>query len=64
MTQASTAGTYLAPGGPAVGIGVSAAMLLAWGFHADQVALAVTLTGVWNQLATLGFPHSLLPCSR
>lgn len=56
VTQASTAGTYLAPGGPAVGIGVSAAMLLAWGFHADQVALAVTLTGVWNQLATLGFP--------
>ena len=56
VTRASTAGTYLAPGGPAVGIGVSAAMLLAWGFHADQVALAVTLTGVWNQLATLGFP--------
>lgn len=56
VTQASTAGTYLAPGGPAVGIGLSAAMLLAWGFHADQVALAVTLTGVWNQLVILGFP--------
>jgi uncharacterized membrane protein YbhN (UPF0104 family) len=52
----STAGTYLAPGGPAVGVGLSAAMLLAWGFHADQVALAVTLTGIWNQLAILGFP--------
>ena len=56
VTQASTAGTYLAPGGPAVGIGLSAAMLLTWGFHADQVALAVTLTGIWNQLAILGFP--------
>jgi len=56
VTQASTAGTYLAPGGPVVGIGVSAAMLLAWGFHADEVALAVTLTGIWNQLAILGFP--------
>ncbi len=56
VTQASTASTYLAPGGPAVGIGISAAMLLGWGFHADQVALAVTLTGVWNQLAILGFP--------
>lgn len=56
VTQASTAGTYLAPGGAAVGIGLSAAMLLAWGFHADQVALAVTLTGIWNQLAILGFP--------
>jgi uncharacterized protein (TIRG00374 family) len=56
VTQASTAGTYLAPGGPAVGIGLSAAMLLGWGFHADEVALAVTLTGIWNQLAILSFP--------
>jgi uncharacterized protein (TIRG00374 family) len=56
VTQASTASTYLAPGGPAVGIGISAAMLFAWGFRADEVALAVTLTGVWNQLAILGFP--------
>jgi uncharacterized protein (TIRG00374 family) len=56
LTQASTASTYLAPGGPAVGIGISAAMLFAWGFHADEVALAVTLTGIWNQLAILGFP--------
>ena len=56
VTTASTASTYLAPGGPAVGIGISAAMLLAGGFHADEVALAVTLTGIWNQLAILGFP--------
>jgi uncharacterized membrane protein YbhN (UPF0104 family) len=56
VTQASTASTYIAPGGPAVGIGISAAMLLGWGFHADEVALAVTLTGIWNQLAILGFP--------
>ena len=56
VTQASTASTYLAPGGPAVGIGISAAMLFAWGFRADEVALAVTLTGIWNQLAILGFP--------
>jgi uncharacterized protein (TIRG00374 family) len=56
VTQASTASTYLAPGGPAVGIGISAAMLFAWGFRADAVALAVTLTGIWNQLAILGFP--------
>jgi len=56
VTTASTASTYLAPGGPAVGIGISAAMLFARGFHADEVALAVTLTGIWNQLAILGFP--------
>ncbi len=56
VTTASTASTYLAPGGPAVGIGISAAMLIGWGFHANEVALAVTLTGIWNQLAILGFP--------
>jgi putative heme transporter len=56
VTQASTASTYLAPGGPAVGVGLSAAMLLGWGFSAGAVTLAVTLTGIWNQLAILGFP--------
>ena len=56
VTQASTASTYVAPGGPAVGVGLSAAMLLSWGFSASAVTLAVTLTGVWNQLAILGFP--------
>jgi putative heme transporter len=56
VTQASTASTYLAPGGPAVGIGLSATMLLAWGFDVGAVTLAVTLTGTWNQLAILGFP--------
>jgi uncharacterized membrane protein YbhN (UPF0104 family) len=56
VTQASTASTYLAPGGPAVGAGLSAAMLLGWGFGAGAITLALTLTGVWNQLAILGFP--------
>jgi uncharacterized membrane protein YbhN (UPF0104 family) len=56
VTQASTASTYLAPGGPAVGVGLSAAILLGWGFSASAVTLAVTLTGIWNQLAILGFP--------
>ena len=56
VTQASTASTYLAPGGPAVGVGLSAAMLLGWGFGAGDVTLAVTLTGTWNQFAILGFP--------
>jgi putative heme transporter len=56
VTQASTASTYLAPGGPAVGVGLSAAILLGWGFSGGAVALAETLTGIWNQLAILGFP--------
>jgi uncharacterized protein (TIRG00374 family) len=56
VTQASTASTYVAPGGAAPGMAVSFAMLKAWGFHGQAVALAVAVTGVWNQLAVFGFP--------
>ena len=56
VTQASTASTYVAPGGAAVGLGVSWAMLRAWGFQRSAVTLAVTLTGIWNQLFMLGAP--------
>jgi uncharacterized protein (TIRG00374 family) len=56
VTQASTASTYVAPGGFAPGMAVSALMLRAWGFSGRPVALAVTLTGVWNQLVIFGFP--------
>jgi len=56
VTQASTASTYLAPGGAAVGVALSYAMLRRWGFTAGSVGLAAALTGTWNQLALLGFP--------
>jgi uncharacterized protein (TIRG00374 family) len=56
VTQASTASTYVAPGGAAVGMALSFAMLRAWGFASPAVGLAVALTGVWNQLALLAFP--------
>ena len=56
VTQASTASTYVAPGGVAVGMALSYAMLRAWGFVSAAVGLAVALTGVWNQLAMLAFP--------
>ena len=56
ITQASTASTYIAPGGAAPGVAVSFAMLRGWHFDSGAVALAVTVVGVWNQLAILGFP--------
>jgi putative heme transporter len=56
VTQASTASTYVAPGGVAVGMALSFAMLCAWGFISAAVGLAVAVTGVWNQLAMLAFP--------
>jgi putative heme transporter len=56
ITQASTASTYIAPGGAAVGMGTAFAMLRRWGFAGGAVTLAVTLTGVWNQLFMLAAP--------
>jgi uncharacterized protein (TIRG00374 family) len=60
VTQASTASTYVAPGGAAPGIAVSYAMLRGWGFDGQAVALAVAVSGVWNQLAVFGFPSIAL----
>jgi putative heme transporter len=54
--QASTASTYVAPGGAAVGIALMVVLLRRTGFRGAPVALALALTGLWNQLAMLSFP--------
>jgi len=56
VTQASTATTYVAPGGAAPGMAVSFTMLRAWGYTSRQVAVTVAVTGVWNQLIIFGSP--------
>jgi uncharacterized protein (TIRG00374 family) len=56
FTQASTAFTYVAPGGGLVGMAGSYGLLRTWGFGSGEVARAVTLTGIWNQLANLLLP--------
>src|SRR5690242_8878316 len=56
VTQASTAATYVAPAGDAVGPAVTYGILRRWGFTGGAVTLAVALTGAWNLLAQLGFP--------
>ncbi|HEY7178073.1 MAG TPA: lysylphosphatidylglycerol synthase transmembrane domain-containing protein [Gaiella sp.] len=56
FTQASTAFTYIAPGGGLVGMAGSYGLLRAWGFRPNEVARAVTVTGIWNQLANLLLP--------
>jgi uncharacterized protein (TIRG00374 family) len=56
VTLTSTASTYIAPGGPAVGVALSFAMLRAWGFSGRPVTIAVTLTTVWNQFVIFGMP--------
>jgi uncharacterized membrane protein YbhN (UPF0104 family) len=60
LSQSSSASTYIAPGGPAVGIALAYGMLRAWGFPGRSVTLAVALTGIWNQFALLGFPSIAL----
>jgi uncharacterized membrane protein YbhN (UPF0104 family) len=56
VTTASTASTYVAPGGPAVGVGLSFAMLRGWGFRGRAVTIAVTIVTVWNQFMVFGTP--------
>ena len=48
--------SMVAPGGAAVGMATSFAMLKAWGFKRPPVGLAVVVTSVWNQLIILGIP--------
>jgi uncharacterized protein (TIRG00374 family) len=56
VTLASTALSMVAPGGAAVGVATSFAMLKGWGFRGRPVGLAVAVTSAWNQLVILGVP--------
>ena len=56
VTLSSTASTYVAPGGPAVGMALSFAMLRGWGFGSGPVTLAVAVSTVWNLFVTFGVP--------
>jgi putative heme transporter len=56
LTQTSTALSVAVPGGDAVGIAASYAMLRGWGFNRSAVAVAVVVTGVWNQIVNIVLP--------
>jgi uncharacterized protein (TIRG00374 family) len=53
---ASSASRYVAPGGPAVGLGVAYLMLRAWRFARRRVTLALSVATVWEQLITVSLP--------
>ena len=55
MSQASTAASSVLPGGDAVGMGLSYAMLRRWGFTVEQVTVATAATAVWNVFANVVF---------
>jgi uncharacterized membrane protein YbhN (UPF0104 family) len=56
VTLASSASTYVAPGGPTVGLGISYVMLRAWGYRRRQITLALSIVTVWGQIVTLSLP--------
>jgi putative heme transporter len=53
---ASSASKYVAPGGPAVGLGVAYLMLRAWRFARRRVTLALSVVTIWEQLITVALP--------
>src|SRR3954463_13192392 len=55
MSQASTAAAAVLPGGDAVGMGISYAMLRRWGFSVQRVAVATAATATWNAFANVMF---------
>src|SRR4029079_423772 len=56
VTLASTAMSTVAPGGAAVGMASSFAMLKAWGFSGRPVGLAVVVQSVCTELVILAVP--------
>lgn len=56
LSQVSTALSIVAPGGAAVGIAGSYAVLRRWGFRTRAIGRAVALFSVSNQFANLSYP--------
>jgi uncharacterized protein (TIRG00374 family) len=56
VNQASTAVSNSLPGGGAIGVGVTLAMLTSWGFRISAIARSALITGIWNNFVKLGMP--------
>lgn len=56
VNQTSTAVANTLPGGGAIGIGVTYAMYMAYGFSKSEIALSVLVSGIWNNFVKLGMP--------
>ena len=56
VNQASTAVANTLPGGGAIGVGVSIAMLTSWGFTIAAITRSAVVTGIWNNFVKLGMP--------
>jgi putative heme transporter len=56
MDLAGSALSQVLPGGAAVNAATQYGMLKGWGFEGRRVVLGVSLTTLWNQFVTFGFP--------
>jgi uncharacterized membrane protein YbhN (UPF0104 family) len=56
LTQTSTAFSIAVPGGDAVGLAASYAMLRSWRYRASAIAVAVVVTAAWNQIVNVTLP--------
>ncbi|MDJ0925372.1 MAG: YbhN family protein [Acidimicrobiia bacterium] len=56
VNQASTAVSNSLPGGGAIGVAVTLAMLTSWGFRIAAIARSALVTGIWNNFVKLGMP--------
>lgn len=56
LTQTSTALSIAVPGGDAVGLAASYAMLRSWRYRTAAIAVAVLVTAAWNQIVNVTLP--------
>ena len=56
LTESTTAVANTIPGGSALGMGLTYAMLGSWGFSKSRSTLALVVSGLWNNFAKLSLP--------
>jgi putative heme transporter len=54
--QTTTTIANILPGGGAIALGITIAMLRSWGFGGGPIALLISTTGIWNSFMKLGLP--------
>ncbi|MDQ3898068.1 MAG: flippase-like domain-containing protein [Actinomycetota bacterium] len=55
-TQSSTAVANTIPGGSAISVGLTYAMLGSWGFSKSRSTVSLVVAGIWNNFVKLGMP--------
>jgi len=56
VTETTTAVANTVPGGGAIAVGQTYAMLGSWGFSKSRSTLSVVVSGLWNNFVKLGMP--------